>query len=119
MFLPLGRQYVSVVSFTAAGGSVRGSRSIFCTLPFPYDRSPTTTARRWSCSAAATISLALALDRLTSTAIGFDAAGANTVSPAFADQLRTIPLRFLLATTTPSSRNRSATETAWLSSPPG
>ena len=60
MFSPLGRQYVSVVSFSAVGGSPP-SLMIFCTLPLPYDRSPTITARSWSWRQADTISLALAL----------------------------------------------------------
>ena len=41
-----------------------------CTDPFPNDRSPTTIARPLSLSAPATISLAEALTRSTSTAIG-------------------------------------------------
>src|SRR5205814_5593375 len=59
--------YVSVVSFTAAPPDRLNS---FWTLPLPYDFSPITTARPWSCRAAATISLALALPLLTSTTIG-------------------------------------------------
>ena len=61
-------RYCAIVSLSAAlsGRSVKTS----WTLPLPNVVSPTMTARSWFFSAPATISLALALDPFTSTAIG-------------------------------------------------
>ncbi len=61
-------RYCAIVSLSAAlsGRSVKTS----WTLPFPKVVSPMTTARSWFLRAPVTISLALALEPLTSTASG-------------------------------------------------
>src|SRR5262249_56323192 len=115
IFLPLGRHHDWVVSFTALFWS-GARRKRLCTLPLPYVRSPTTAARPLSWRAAATISLALALELFTSTAIGLCAAGRNSVPEACAVLVFVPPRRSLVVTIFPSVRNRSAPSMAWVSS---
>ena len=62
-----GVKYLATVSFSAEPSS---SSTTVWTDPFPKVWHPTTTARPWSWSAPATISLALALPRLTRSTTG-------------------------------------------------
>ena len=87
-----------------------------CTEPLPKVLLPRTTARRWSCSAPATISDAEADPPLTSTTIG----APLRMSAGFALNFISASLpRPRVETITPFSRKASATATAPFRTPPG
>ena len=116
----LGRRYSDVVSLSRPRSSESGR--IDCTVPLPNVRLPTTLARPASCRQAATISAALAVSPSTRTTAGtpgsFEPADARLASRVVALSV-SLDRRPRVCTITPSSRKRSQTSTAAVSSPPG
>jgi len=89
---------------------------IVWTDPFPNVCVPMITARPWSCSAPATISLALAVPRFTRTIIGYGGSVSFSCARSTSTFFRPRPA---VVTMTPEVRNTSEMRTAWSSRPPG
>ena len=111
---PSGVKYSAVVSFSAPWSII--GRMVW-TDPLPKLVVPMTTPRRMSCTAPATISLALALPSLIRTTKG---TSSKLKSLGCArNSMVCSGSRGVVETTTPSSTNKLTTSTAAFSTPPG